>query len=320
MADTKRIIFIAALIFAIGAAFFQSKAYGASFYIVARPDGSASRLPVRNIGANDYASVKRIADAAFPKSRFSGYGEISRDDMKLNLIPGSFFVLYQKGDDLRMSQLNLPALETNGKSYAPIISFFRSLDSLGIYSVKIVGNKILLRNPKSGKPVPVEKPQTHYAEEDASKGVKIRVPVFPSAPADRVETSAEIDYDESSPETEYKADADADKNARTYEAVPVETSDVEDDENSGPESSTGVILIKDIRNFSPESLPSSRDENRYRKASESVPPKIHRAYDEEFDEDEREIPENYYSIPRDLKRTELKQIETNPYKPEKEKK
>lgn len=128
---------------------FTLNSYSDSRYILVHPNGKKNAIHFRSFSGKKYISFIHIRDLLFRSHKISlETNEISSNHERFRATSGSFYLLYEKSNQIRIAQMTSPAITVKNMLYLPMISFFRSLPTLDLYYVSIEGNRIILRNEK----------------------------------------------------------------------------------------------------------------------------------------------------------------------------
>ncbi len=105
---------------------------------------------VRLINKSPYVTIPEIA-------RILGYDvvsthEIKKGDKTLKFAPGSFFVVMESSETMKMAQMLQPVIIVGKRIYVPYLSFFSSLETLKLFEVEITQNAIEMLSLTEDKP------------------------------------------------------------------------------------------------------------------------------------------------------------------------
>ncbi|MCL5992416.1 MAG: N-acetylmuramoyl-L-alanine amidase, partial [Bacteroidetes bacterium] len=110
-----------------------------------------------------YLPLSQISPAIFPTGRYEdSKGEIKFKDGIIKITPLSFYIVYEKGNKVNAAQMNTPAIIINFQIYVPAVTFFKCLETLGIFSITQRNETFYFRN----------KSDTVYEEEIPFQEVK----------------------------------------------------------------------------------------------------------------------------------------------------
>lgn len=118
-----------------------------AFVSVSLPTGRITRLPVRIINGQQYASIPDLTAALFPggNSREAECRIFFKNE-SLRLAPASFFVARESfGGEERIAQMNMPVITINAKPLTPIPQFFLALQTLGVFTAQISESAVTLK-------------------------------------------------------------------------------------------------------------------------------------------------------------------------------
>jgi N-acetylmuramoyl-L-alanine amidase len=118
-----------------------------NFYKIILPDGKQINLPYERVNDYDYINFKHFAKYFLSDSKYIySTGEIIDKNIRLRCLPASFFILYQNHEDIKISQMTLPAINLKEEIFVPVNTFFQSLNSLGYIKNRIEGKVIYLES------------------------------------------------------------------------------------------------------------------------------------------------------------------------------
>lgn len=130
------------------------EASGMRYYRIVLPSGASRTLDSRKVNGIDYTTMRQLSSLIAAGGRFVPEAfTLESRGMSLKTLPGSFFILLEIDDSVKIAQMLLPALLSKRDILLPVQTFFQSLETLGLYQVDIAGNTIRLRSDKY-EPVP----------------------------------------------------------------------------------------------------------------------------------------------------------------------
>ncbi len=95
----------------------------------------------------EYAEFSSISKALFPNSKYDDkQWAVKTTNLKIKSSPGSFFIMCQIGEDVKVQQMNLPAILNNGDLMVPLEAFINVVHNLGIYNIDITQSGIFIEN------------------------------------------------------------------------------------------------------------------------------------------------------------------------------
>jgi hypothetical protein len=151
----ERIRYILLIILAY--CFFQTDSYATGKYQLVYPNGKATKIYSSNFNNREYISLSHIYSLLFRKYSYTAkHNEIHGKDFRLRATAGSFYILLEKNQQIKIAQMIAPAINVNKMLYLPLESFFMSLPALGLYYTEMHGYRIILRD--DDKTVPKQKP------------------------------------------------------------------------------------------------------------------------------------------------------------------
>ncbi len=114
---------------------------------------------VRLINNSAYVTIPEIA-------RILGYKvinthEISRGNTVLKFAAGSFFVVMESPEHMKMAQMLQPAIIVEKRIYVPFTSFFTSLETLKLFEVEFEEKAIVISQIGNDKPAMKEEIPQH---------------------------------------------------------------------------------------------------------------------------------------------------------------
>lgn len=119
----------------------------ADSYKIIYPNGKQMNMPSVRVNDYDYISLRNFAKYIFADSKYIfSTGEIIDKEIRLRCLPASFFVLYQNNEEIKISQMTLPAINLREEIFVPVNTFFQSLNSLGCIKNKVEGKSIYLES------------------------------------------------------------------------------------------------------------------------------------------------------------------------------
>lgn len=84
-----------------------------------------------------YLALSQLSPVLFPKGQYEeSKGEIRLREGIIKVTPLSFYVVFDNGKSIKAGQMNTPAILINNQLYVPAISFFQSLETIDLFSVK----------------------------------------------------------------------------------------------------------------------------------------------------------------------------------------
>ncbi len=120
----------------------------------------------------EYADFNSLCKALFPNSKYDDkQWAVKTTNLKIKSSPGSFFIMCQIGEDVRVQQMNLPAILNNGDLMVPLEGFINVVHNLGIYNIDFTQSGIFIESiAKDSEDSKVEKPfEESKHNEDALK-------------------------------------------------------------------------------------------------------------------------------------------------------
>ncbi len=167
MSYLKKISLITLIIILASA---YARAYN-RYYIV---KDKTYRLRAENFHGSDYFDLEKLARIILPGSKFeSERYEIKSGQFTLKVVPATFFIVSDEKNNMKISQMNLPALNISGKTFVPVNSFFRTLQSLGMFTVTFDKNKIILKDAGNAEPEEHISGNDKIADEDKTSDENI---------------------------------------------------------------------------------------------------------------------------------------------------
>ncbi|MBI5326167.1 MAG: N-acetylmuramoyl-L-alanine amidase [Ignavibacteriae bacterium] len=83
-----------------------------------------------------YLPVSQLSPVLFPTGRYEeSKGEIKLRNGSIKITPLSFYIVFDNGESIKAGQMNTPAIIIKNQLYVPAVSFFKSLETLGLFSV-----------------------------------------------------------------------------------------------------------------------------------------------------------------------------------------
>ncbi len=90
-------------------------------------------MQTERINNIDYVNLKDLSKLIFPKSTFNEKsGSIRIGELEIKCSVGSFFVLFRDDEDIKVSQMNLPAISFKQNIFVPIKSFIDALVNMNL--------------------------------------------------------------------------------------------------------------------------------------------------------------------------------------------
>jgi len=135
----------------------QYNSYAATYQLVLK-NGKTTTIKSNSFSNREYISFSQVHYLLFKKYSYSQMDkEIYGKDFRLKVSVGSFYVLHESDNGIKIAQMIAPVININKKIYLPLESFFYSLPTLGLYDIEIHGNRIILKdiskNPYTNKPI-----------------------------------------------------------------------------------------------------------------------------------------------------------------------
>lgn len=99
------------------------------------------KIKSKDIRGVDHLSHYQIQKYILRESKHnSAQGIFTSDNFNLIYQKGSFFIVLEDWSGKMAAQLNLPVTQEQGTTYFPAISFFKSLDTLGLFTVSFASD------------------------------------------------------------------------------------------------------------------------------------------------------------------------------------
>jgi len=90
-------------------------------------------MQTERINNIDYVNLKELSKLIFPNSSFNDRsGSIRMNNYEIKCSIGSFFVVFRDGENIKVSQMNLPAISFKQNIYVPIKSFIEALTNMDL--------------------------------------------------------------------------------------------------------------------------------------------------------------------------------------------
>jgi N-acetylmuramoyl-L-alanine amidase len=155
-------------------------------YTVVLPDGKRMPLSVYRLNDRDYVSMESLTRSMFRGATLvAGGNEIRWKDKSLRSVPSSFYLLYGNSEGTRIAQMPYPSLDIARSTCLPLFPLCSSLETLGVYTVDIQGNTIMLKYPSGRQPVAIlfpgqtPEPEPRVAVKSAPRREQIELPEEP---------------------------------------------------------------------------------------------------------------------------------------------
>jgi hypothetical protein len=122
----------------------------AAKYSIVFPDGRSASLKSSSFSNREYISLNQIHSLLFSRYQFTPKKSIIYNSgYRLKVSQGSFYILQEAEDGIKIAQMSSPAISVDNLIYVPLESFFLSLPTLGLYNTEIRDNKITLKGIKA---------------------------------------------------------------------------------------------------------------------------------------------------------------------------
>lgn len=118
-------------------------------------NGIEQHIPFQTINSTNYIEIQHLA-LILNKNAISETTIIDVKKEKLKFAAGSFFVVYEKDEKLRVAQMSLPCIEKSTQIIIPWEAFLNSMQGINLLSYNIKFGKYTIKtelfSPKTVKP------------------------------------------------------------------------------------------------------------------------------------------------------------------------
>lgn len=113
-------------------------------FTVIKQSGIKKVIKTTKIGDTEYVAFESVAESFAPIGSVITATEIRSEKFRLKCSPGSFFILYESGDERKVAQMTLPAIMIGGKPSVNAHTFFNALVSFKDFNINYQDNILTL--------------------------------------------------------------------------------------------------------------------------------------------------------------------------------
>ncbi|MBX3042473.1 MAG: hypothetical protein KIT33_06820 [Candidatus Kapabacteria bacterium] len=106
-------------------------------------NGSKKSINLKQINNTDYIQINELAKL-LDVNALCNDNNIKYNNESLKFALGSFFVVYENDDLLRVAQMNLPVIELNYQTFIPFNSFINSMQGIGLLEYKYSDKTLII--------------------------------------------------------------------------------------------------------------------------------------------------------------------------------
>ncbi len=118
-------------------------------YAVYIDDQQVGTLTTRDFGGKEYIDPENAANFIFPNNKFYvNKGEIISGFKRIKCTPDSYYLLYEKYENVRISKMNSPAILVGNKVYLPYPDYLISLAEVSDNDISFSRQSIFIKSSK----------------------------------------------------------------------------------------------------------------------------------------------------------------------------